>query len=156
MCGLDRPHDEPHRRTGRALARCHNVADLQALARRRLPRAVFDYLDGGAEDEFTLSRNRYAFERYALVPNALVDVGKIELATTVLGQRIELPLVLGPCGLARLIHREGDAHLGNFRWYNAPDRTPVFDLNDFDETVSGPFDSDLCCRRGRPQLRHSG
>jgi L-lactate dehydrogenase (cytochrome) len=84
------------------------VADLRKLARRRLPRVAFDYLDGGAEDEVTLSRNRAAFDRWALVPRTLVDVGKIDLATSVLGQRIDLPVVLAPCGLARLLHRDAE------------------------------------------------
>jgi len=96
------------RLTRRRLARCHNVADLRALARRRLPRAVFNYLDGGAEDEATVLRNRSAFDRHAFSPRVLVDVGKLDLATTVLGQRIELPLILAPCGLARLIHTDGE------------------------------------------------
>ena len=84
------------------------MADLRALARRRLPRAVFNYLDGGAEDEATVLRNRSAFDRHAFSPRVLVDVGKLDLATTVLGQRIELPLVLAPCGLPRLIHTDGE------------------------------------------------
>ncbi len=74
-----------------------------------MPRVAFDYLDGGAEDETTLARNREAFDGFELVPRALVDVGKVELATTVLGQRIALPLVLAPCGLIRLIHTGGEA-----------------------------------------------
>lgn len=101
-------NDEPGRPPRGRLARCHSVADLREAARRRLPRAVFDFLDGGAEDEVTLARNRAAFDRFDLVPRALVDVGKIELATHVLGQRIALPLVLAPCGLARLLHRGGE------------------------------------------------
>jgi L-lactate dehydrogenase (cytochrome) len=94
--------------TRRRLARAHNVADLRFLARRRLPRAAFDYLDGGAEDEVTLARNREAFDRWAFVPRTLVDVGKIDLTTRVLGQRLDLPLLLAPCGLAGLLHRDGE------------------------------------------------
>ncbi len=90
------------------LARCHNVEDLRSRARRRLPRAIFDYLDGGAEDERTLGRNREAFDRYELAPRALVDVGKIDLETQVLGQRLAMPLVLAPCGLARLLHEHAE------------------------------------------------
>lgn len=94
--------------TRRRLARCHSVADLRALARRRLPRVAFDYLDGAAEDEVTLARNREAFDRWAFVPRTLVDVGKIDLSTSVLGQRIDLPIVLAPCGLVRLLHGDGE------------------------------------------------
>jgi len=92
----------------RQLARCHNVDHLRAVARRRMIRPAFDYLDGGAEDEATLRRNRAAFDRHALVPRALVDVDELDLETTVMGQRIGLPLVQAPCGLARLIHQGGD------------------------------------------------
>jgi len=102
------PDPVPGPLTRRQLARCHNVADLRSAARRRMARAAFDYLDGGAEDEVTLRRNRAAFARHALVPRVLVDVSELDLSTTVLGQRVSLPLVLGPCGLARLIHRGGD------------------------------------------------
>jgi len=84
------------------------VADLRRAARRRLPRAVFDYLDGAAEDEATLAHNRAALDRWALVPRALRDVGKVELATTLLGERLEVPFALAPCGLARLLHTDGE------------------------------------------------
>jgi len=94
--------------TRRRLARCHSVHDLRALARRRLPRAAFDYLDGAAEDEATRAANRRAFDRWALVPRALVDVGALDLTTEVLGQRLDWPVLLGPCGLARLLHRDGE------------------------------------------------
>lgn len=92
----------------RRLARCHSVADLRAAARRRLARPAFDYLDGAAEDEATLAHNRAAFDRWALVPRVLRNVEQIDLATSVLGERIAWPVVLGPCGLARILHRDGE------------------------------------------------
>lgn len=92
----------------RRLARCHTVADLRATARRRLPRAVFDYVDGAAEDEVTLRRNRSAFDELELVPSVLCDVGEVELGTEVLGARTALPLVLGPTGFTRMVHPEGE------------------------------------------------
>ncbi len=91
-----------------ALANARNVADLRELARRRLPRAVFDYVDGGAEDEVAVEHNRAAFRRYAFLPRVLVDVGKIDLSTTVLGESIAMPVILAPCGLLRLVHPAGD------------------------------------------------
>ncbi len=84
------------------------IEDLRRLSRRRLPRAVFDFIDGGAEDELTLRRNREAFDRVALVPRVLVDVHEVSLATTLLGQRLALPLVLGPTGLCGMATSRGE------------------------------------------------
>lgn len=93
---------------GRA-ERCGSIEDLRTLARRTVARPVFDYVDGAAWDEVTYRRNRQAFERLALRPKALVDVSKIELATTVLGRRIELPIIAPPTGLTGLVHPDGEA-----------------------------------------------
>ncbi|GAA4735904.1 alpha-hydroxy acid oxidase [Modestobacter marinus] len=92
----------------RRLARCHTVADLRTTARRRLPRAVFDYVDGAAEDEVTMRRNRAAFDEWELVPSVLRDVGEVELGTEVLGARTALPMVLGPTGFTRMVHPDGE------------------------------------------------
>jgi (S)-mandelate dehydrogenase len=75
-----------------------NIEDLRRLARRRLPRAIFDFFDGGAEDEVTLRENRAAFERVRLLPRVLVDVSKIETAVDVLGKPSSLPLAIAPTG----------------------------------------------------------
>ena len=75
------------------------IEDLRQRARRRLPRAVFDYIDGGAEEEVTLRANRQAFERVQFRPRALVDCGTPDLSTTVLGQRLRCQLILAPAGL---------------------------------------------------------
>ena len=84
------------------------IDDLRRASRRRLPRAVFDFIDGGAEDEVTLRRNRQAFERIALVPRVLVDVREVDLATTVLGQRMAAPLLLAPTGLCGMATSRGE------------------------------------------------
>ena len=94
--------------TRRRLARCYSLADLRLAARRRLPGAVFDYLDGGAEDEVTLYRNSAGFAAYELLPRALVDVSRVDLQTTVLGQAVAWPVMLSPTGLSRLFHHEGE------------------------------------------------
>ena len=91
-----------------ALARCHTVDDLRTAARRRLPRAAFDYIDGGAEDEVTLQRNRAAFDEWELVPQVLRDVGAVDLRTEVLGAPSALPIVLGPTGFTRMMHPAGE------------------------------------------------
>ncbi len=84
------------------------ISDLRRMARRRLPLPVFDFIDGGAEDEVTLRRNTDDFKSLALRPRALVDVSTRRLATTVLGTSISSPVLFAPCGLARLAHRDGE------------------------------------------------
>src|SRR5690349_23713354 len=75
-----------------------SIADLRALAQRRLPRAIFDFFDGGAEDEVTLRENRAAFERVRLLPKVLVNVAKVDLSAEIFGQRATLPLAIAPTG----------------------------------------------------------
>jgi L-lactate dehydrogenase (cytochrome) len=84
------------------------IDDLRERARRRLPRAVFDYIDGGAEDELTLRRNREGFERITFRPRVLVDVSAIDQSTTVLGQRLETPIILAPTGLSGMAAPRGE------------------------------------------------
>jgi (S)-mandelate dehydrogenase len=85
-----------------------NIADLRVLARRRLPRVVFDYLDGGAEDETTLDWNTAAFRRWELVPRVLPGTGTVDLSVDLFGDRLELPLIVGPTGLNGLFWHGGD------------------------------------------------
>ena len=93
---------------GRA-ARCHTIEDLRAMAKRTVPRTVFDYVDGAANDEVTYRRNRSGFEDVKLRPRALVDVSSIEMATTVLGREIALPIIAPPTGATGLTHPDGEA-----------------------------------------------
>ena len=76
----------------------YSIADLRLAARRRLPRAVFDFIDGGAEDEVTLRANRAAFERVHLLPRVLVDVSAIDTQTSILGKAARLPIAIAPTG----------------------------------------------------------
>jgi L-lactate dehydrogenase (cytochrome) len=85
-----------------------NVDDLRRLARRRLPRGVFDYIDGGSDDERSVANNRAAFGRIEFRPNVLRDVSHIDVATTLLGKPISMPLVLAPTGYTRLTHSQGE------------------------------------------------
>jgi L-lactate dehydrogenase (cytochrome) len=85
-----------------------NVDDLRERARRRLPRALFDYVDGGAEDEQTLRANQADFARYTFRPRVLVDVGDRDQSTTVLGQPIASPLILAPTGFTGLLWPRGE------------------------------------------------
>jgi (S)-mandelate dehydrogenase len=75
-----------------------SIEDLRQIARRRLPRAIFDFFDGGAEDEVTLRENRAAFERVRLLPKVLVNVAKVDLGTELFGVRATLPLAIAPTG----------------------------------------------------------
>ncbi len=85
-----------------------NLSELEETARTKVPRASFDYIAGGAEDEVSLRRNREAFGRWALRPRVLVDVSKRDLATTVLGQRISMPVIVAPTAFHGLVHPDGE------------------------------------------------
>ncbi|HJO23908.1 MAG: alpha-hydroxy acid oxidase [Myxococcota bacterium] len=92
----------------RRLARCANVDDLRRAARRRLPRGVFDYIDGAAEDEVSSARNREAFERLEFRPRILRGVESVEPGTTLLGRPLSLPLVIAPTGFTRIANPAGE------------------------------------------------
>jgi len=91
-----------------ALDRVVNIADLRRLAARRLPRVVFDYIDGGADAEITLRANRRAFEAVTLRPRSAVATPACDLRTTVLGATLELPFVLAPLGSSRMFFPRGE------------------------------------------------
>ncbi len=80
------------------LSRAANIEDLRRLARHRLPRSVFDFFDGGAEDETTLRENRAAFERVRLLPRVLVDVRQVDTGIEIFGVRSNLPMAIAPTG----------------------------------------------------------
>src|ERR1700742_4713651 len=87
---------------------CHNFHDFRELARRRLPGPIFDYIDGGADDEATLRRNTTSFERCDLVPNVLRGVAAVDLSVTVMGQKLAMPVYCSPTALQRLFHHDGE------------------------------------------------
>jgi len=91
-----------------ALDGCINVADVEAIARRRLPRGVYDYYAGGAEDEGTLARNREGFGKWVLLPHVLADVDRVDLTTTALGAPVSMPLHVAPTAYHRLATPEGE------------------------------------------------
>jgi L-lactate dehydrogenase (cytochrome)/(S)-mandelate dehydrogenase len=88
--------------------RAVNIEDLRGIARRRLPRLAFDYLDGGVEDEACLNRNRKAFEQYRLLPRYLVDISTRDQSATLFGRTYSSPFGIAPTGLNAFIHRGGD------------------------------------------------
>lgn len=96
-----------NRRSAR-LEACKTVEDLHRLARRRLPRPVADYVDGGADEELTLDNNVAAFRRWNFTPSVLVDVTTVDTTTTVLGRHSSLPLGFAPTGYTRMVSSLGE------------------------------------------------
>lgn len=90
------------------LARAASIGDLRSVAKRRVPRAVFDYVDGGAEAEVSLARARKRFADLEFHPSVLRDVSQVDPGTTLLGRPAALPLVFAPTGLTRLMHHDGE------------------------------------------------
>lgn len=90
-----------------------NIMELRDSARRRLPRAVFDYVDGGAEDESTMAQNAAAFDSVKLRARVMVDVSTRSMATTVCGISIRVPFLIAPTGLSGMVHPDGE--LGGLR-----------------------------------------
>lgn len=95
-------------RVERRLARAANVADLRAIAKRRLPHGVFDYIDGAAEDELTYGRNTQAFRDIEFRPRILRDVSAVDTTTAILGKQADFPLVLAPTGFSRIADSQGE------------------------------------------------
>ena len=87
---------------------CHNVEDFRKLAKKRLPSPIFHYIDGAADDEITYKRNTEAYEECDLIPNVLSGVDKVDMSTTVMGQKLDMPLYCAPTALQRLFHHEGE------------------------------------------------
>ena len=85
-----------------------NIDDLRAAARRRLPRAIFEFIDGGAQDESTLRANREDFQKWRFRTRTLTDVSTRDQSITLFGQRYASPLILAPTGLAGLLSRRGE------------------------------------------------
>ena len=95
--------------TSVASPRVVSIEDFRPIAQRRLPRAVFDYLDGGAEGEVTLRENCRAFEEVTFRPRHAVEVSNCDLRTRVLGLEVSMPFLLAPVGYSRLMHPDGEA-----------------------------------------------
>ena len=94
--------------TRRRLASCHDVADLRRVAKRRIPRPVFDYVDGAADEEVAVAGNTAAFRQWRFLPRVLADVAAIDTSGLVLGSPIPVPLALGPTGYTRMMHPDGE------------------------------------------------
>lgn len=90
------------------LKNCYRTSDFRKLAKKRLPSPIFHYIDGGADDEITLSRNTRAFDDIDLVPNVLAGVDSVDLKTRVLGCDLDMPLFFSPTAMQRLFHHHGE------------------------------------------------
>src|ERR1700687_78032 len=124
-------------------SRAVNIEDLRGLARKRVPRVVFEFIDGAAEDELTLAANRAAFEALTFRPRHALAMPTCDLRTTLLGCDISLPVLLAPVGSARVIHPEGE--VGIARAAGAAGTTYIlpttsgYRLEDVKAASSGPL-----------------
>ena len=87
---------------------CHNFQDFRTLAKKRLPGPIFNYIDGGSDDETTYRRNTTAFETCDLIPSVLTGVKDVDLSVTVMGQKLNMPVYCSPTALQRLFHHQGE------------------------------------------------
>jgi L-lactate dehydrogenase (cytochrome) len=94
--------------TKRRLDACYDIRDLRRVAQRRIPRPVFDYVDGAADAEISSSGNVAAFRRWRFMPRVLADVSSVDTSTSVLGSSLSVPFLLGPTGYTRMMHPDGE------------------------------------------------
>jgi L-lactate dehydrogenase (cytochrome) len=94
--------------TERRLGSCYDVADLRRAAKRRIPRPVFDYVDGAADEELAVAANSAAFRSWRFLPRVLAGVASADTSAVVLGSSLPVPLLLGPAGYTRMLHPDGE------------------------------------------------
>ncbi|PPR78789.1 MAG: putative L-lactate dehydrogenase [Alphaproteobacteria bacterium MarineAlpha2_Bin1] len=90
------------------ISKCNNVRDIRKLAKKRLPKPIFDYIDGGSDDEETLRNNTESFNNFELIPNVLRDVSSVDTKVNVLGSTIDFPFFCSPTALQKLFHHMGE------------------------------------------------
>ena len=126
-----------------SLDSCACIADLEAIAKRKLPRPHYDYYAGGAEDELTLDANREAFRKIFIRPRALVDVSRIDTGTTVLGTSISMPIMVAPTAYQKLAHPDGELATaraaGQSRTLMVASTIATHDLESIAKAASGPL-----------------
>lgn len=91
------------------ITNCYNVMDFRRIAKRRLPAPVFHYIDGGADDEWSMRRNTDAYDDYELLPAHLSDVSSIDTRASLFGEAIDWPVMIAPTGASKLFHRDGES-----------------------------------------------
>ncbi len=87
---------------------CYNFQQFRKYAKKRLPSAIFHYIDGAADDELTYRRNTTSFDEVDLIPNVLTGVENVDMSVTVMGQKLDMPIYCAPTALQRLFHHEGE------------------------------------------------
>ena len=92
----------------RRLGSCYDIADLRRAAKRRIPRPVFDYVDGAADEEISVAANVAAFRSWRFLPRVLAGVGSADTSAPVLGSTLPVPMVLAPIGYTRMLHPDGE------------------------------------------------
>jgi isopentenyl diphosphate isomerase/L-lactate dehydrogenase-like FMN-dependent dehydrogenase len=107
------------------LRRAQTVGDLAVIARKRTPKVVFDYVEGGAVDEIAYARTRDALSRIEINSRVLRDVSEIDTSTTILGKKIDLPICFAPTGYTRLMHHVGEPAVANV----AADKNLIYALS---------------------------
>jgi L-lactate dehydrogenase (cytochrome) len=141
----------------RSLTSNYNIWDIRESARRRLPLPLFDFLEGGAEDEWTLRRNISTYDQWSFTPRALCDVGAIDTTTSILGEKIDLPVILSPTGLTRVFHPDGEAAAaraaGKAGTIYTLSTTSSLSIEDVAATTSAPKWFQIYCFRDRELTR---
>ena len=126
-----------------SLDHCACIADLEAIAKRRLPRAHYDYYAGGAEDELTLDANRAAFHKVFIRPRALVDVSRIDTETTALGTPISMPIMVAPTAYQKMAHPDGELATargaGQSKTLMVASTIATYDLESIAQAATGPL-----------------
>jgi len=140
-----------------AVKKSRNVADLRLAARRALPPALFDFMDGGADDEVTMRRNTTAFDGYDLLPRHLTDVSNVSLKTDVLGATVASPIILAPTGMTRLFHHDGELAVvraaGDAGIYYCLSTASTTSIENVAAAASGPILFQLYVHRDRELTR---
>lgn len=120
-----------------------NVFDFDGAARQRLSKDAYDFVSGGADDEWTLRRNRQGFEKITFRPNALVDVSRLDLSTTLLGTPVDMPILVAPTGTHGRLHPEGELATaraaGKRRTIMAVSTTSSFPIDQIAKAATGPL-----------------
>ena len=131
----------------------NSIEDLRHIARRRIPRALFDYIDRGSYDERTWNRNRDELRALALRQRVMVDVSRISTATTVLGERWQFPVGLAPTGLTGFFHRDGEIQAARAAQARGVpfclSTMSICSIEDVSAAVTGPFWFQLYLMRDR-------
>ena len=94
--------------TARRLGACYDIGDLRLAAKRRIPRPVFDYVDGAADEEIASAANVAAFRSWRFLPRVLAGVGAADASASVFGASLPVPLLLAPTGYTRMLHPDGE------------------------------------------------